>query len=409
MAAAVSAFRRSVFSLIIAAGLAGISCSDRESPTGPSSSSGGGKATISGTLLAEPEAIASGVSGSAQPLAGVSVRVASSGQTAQTDAAGNFTLAGVSPGAVSLDFRGAGVQASTTVTVSPGVIARITVTLNRGRGTVSLSPRSDGIEGIVDTINSAGMSFVLKTPGGMVTVQTEPGTVFRMGGSPVGFGDLKSGQRVEVEGSPVGGSLMAKKVNIENVEPEETRTPTPTVTGTPPTATSTRTPRPDDNDNRTKTPTVTGTPPTATSTRTPGPDDDDNGTKTPTVTGTPPTATPTRTPGPDDDDNRTKTPSSTPTATVTGGAPSTPTPTRTPEPGEGADLEGTVGTTSGTSFMLMTGPGLVTIQTNSGTQFRRDGNLASLPDIKTGVDVEVQGASQPDGSVLASRVSINGD
>ena len=382
MAAAVSAFRRSVFSLIIAAGLAGISCSDRESPTGPSSSSGGGKATISGTLLAEPEAIASGVSGSAQPLAGVSVRVASSGQTAQTDAAGNFTLAGVSPGAVSLDFRGAGVQASTTVTVSPGVIARITVTLNRGRGTVSLSPRSDGIEGIVDTINSAGMSFVLKTPGGMVTVQTEPGTVFRMGGSPVGFGDLKSGQRVEVEGSPVGGSLMAKKVNIENVEPEETRTPTPTVTGTPPTATSTRTPRPDDNDNRTK---------------------------TPTVTGTPPTATPTRTPGPDDDDNRTKTPSSTPTATVTGGAPSTPTPTRTPEPGEGADLEGTVGTTSGTSFMLMTGPGLVTIQTNSGTQFRRDGNLASLPDIKTGVDVEVQGASQPDGSVLASRVSINGD
>jgi hypothetical protein len=280
--------------------------------------------------------------------------------------------------------------------------------VDRGHGTVSLSPRSDGIEGTVDTINAPGMSFVLKTPGGLVTVQTDPGTVFRMGGSLVGFGDLKSGQKVEVEGSPVGGSLMAKRVNIENVEQEETRTPTPTVTGTPPTATATRTPRPDDDDNRTKTPTVTGTPPTATPTKTPGPDDD-NRTKTPTVTGTPPTATPTSTPRPDDDDNRTKTPSSTPTATVTGGSPSTPTPTRTPEPGEGADLEGTVGSTSVTSFMLMTRSGSVTIQTSSGTQFRHDGDMASIADVKTGIEVEVQGAFQLDGSVLASRVSIKGD
>jgi hypothetical protein len=127
------------------------------------------------------------------------------------------------------------------------------------------------------------------------------------------------------------------------------------------------------------------------------------------VTGTPPTATPTRTPGPDDNDDRTKTPTPTPTATVTGGSPSTPTPTRTPEPGEGADLEGTVGTTSGMSFMLMTRSGSVTIQTNSGTQFRHDGNMASIADIKTGVEVEVQGAPQPDGSVLASRVSLKGD
>lgn len=402
MAASVFSLRRSVFGLIMVCCLAGVSCSDRESPTAPGASSMGGKATISGTLLAEAAA-----PGAPQPLAGVTVRVASSGQTTLTDGAGNFTLAGVSPGAVSLDFRGAGIQASTTVTASPGVIARITVTLNRGRGTVSLTPRSDGIGGTVDSINVPGMSFILKTPGGMVTIQTDSGTVFRMRGSLVGFLDLKTGQRVEVEGSPASGSLMARKVNIENVEQEETRTPTPTVTGTPPTATSTRTPRPDDNDNRTKTPTVTGTPPTATSTRTPGPDDDDNRTKTPTVTGTPPTATPTRTPGPDDDDNRTKTPSLTPTAT--GGSSSTPTPTRTPEPGEGADLEGTVGTTNGTSFMLVTRSGPVPIQTNSGTQFRHDGDPASLADIKTSVEVEVQGALQTDGSVLASRVSLKGD
>jgi hypothetical protein len=57
----------------------------------------------------------------------------------------------------------------------------------------------------------------------------------------------------------------------------------------------------------------------------------------------------------------------------------------------------------------MTRSGPVTIQTNSGTQFRRDGDPKSLADIKTGVEVEVQGARQADGSVLAARVSIKGD
>jgi hypothetical protein len=409
MAAGVSASRRSVVNLIIAVCLVAVSCSDRESPTSPGSSSPMGKAAISGALLAASDGHAGGAAGAGQPLPGVTVRVSTTGQTAQTDASGNFTLSGVSPGAVGLEFRGAGIQASATVNVSPGVTTRVTVTVSRGRGTVSLTPRSDGIEGTVDSVILPG-SFVLKSPRGMVTVQTDTGTLFLRGGSPAGFSDLKTGQKVEAEGLPQpDGSLLAKRVTIENPEQEEvTRTPTPTVTGTPPTATPTRTPRPDDEDNRTRTPTVTGTPPTATPSRTPRPDDEDNRTGTPTVTGTPPTATPTRTPRPDDEDNKTKTPSSTPTATVTGGSPSTPTPTRTPEPGEVVDLEGMAGPVSGTSFMLTTRSGPVTIQTNSATQFRNDGNPATLADVN-GAEVEVQGTSQPGGSVLASRVSIKGD
>jgi hypothetical protein len=353
MAAGVSAFRRSVVNLITAACLVAVSCSDRESPTSPGSSSPMSKAAISGTLLAASDGQAGVASGAGQPLSGITVRVSSTGQTAETDAAGNFSLTGVSPGAVGLDFRGAGIQASTTVNASPGVITKVTVTVNRSRGTVSLTPRSDGIEGTVDSlILPAG--FVLKKQAGMVTVQTDPGTVFRMGGSPAGFGNLKTGQKVEVEGSPqLNGSLLAKRVSIENPEQEQEET------------------------------------------------------RTPTVTGTPPTATPTRTLRPDDDDNRTKTPSSTPTATVTGGSPSTPTPTRTPEPEEGVDLEGMAGSVSGTSFMLTTRSGPVTIQTNSATQFRNDGNPATLADVN-GAEVEVQGTSQPGGSVLASRVSIKG-
>ena len=139
MAAGVSASRRSVVNLLIAACLVAVSCSDRDSPTSPmSSSSSPGKVTISGTLLAAGDAPAGGAPGAGQPLANVTVRVASTGQTAQTDASGNFTLSGVSPGAVALEIRGAGVQASATVNASSAAVTRVTVTVSRGRSTVSL-------------------------------------------------------------------------------------------------------------------------------------------------------------------------------------------------------------------------------------------------------------------------------
>jgi hypothetical protein len=202
----------------------------------------------------------------------------------------------------------------------------------------------------------------------------------------VDFSALKVGQKVEVEGKPqTDGTILAVRVNIENLEQEEaTRTPTPTVTGTPPTAVPTRTPRPDDDDNRTK---------------------------TPTVTGTPPTGTPTRTPEAEDDEDRTKTPRATPTATVTPGGPTlTATPTRTPEPEDnGVELEGRVGTVGATSFVLMTKSGPVTIQTDGSTQFRNDGNPATFLDVKMGEEVEVQGQIQADKSVVASRVDIKGN
>jgi hypothetical protein len=352
-----------------------------------------GKATISGTVLAEPAAAA----GAAQPLAGLSVRVASSGQTTQTDAAGNFTLAGLSPGVVNLEIRGAGIQASTTVTAGAAVVTRVTVTVSRGRSTVNVSLRSDGLEGAVDSVNIPGKSFALKNQRGLATIVTDGSTLFRLHGAAAGLGDLAAGQRVEVEGSlQTDGTILARVVNIEDPQ-DETRTPSvsPTMTTTPPTATT--------------------TPATATPTRTPEPDDEDNRTKTPTVsatvTTTPATATPTRTPEPDDEDNHTKTPTVSATVTTTATTPlptRTPTPTRTPEAGE-TEREGTVtGFGSGTSFMLMTGSSSITVQTTAGTQFRNDGNTAAFSDIKVGGRVDVQGTIQTDGTLLASRVSIEG-
>src|ERR1700693_182677 len=330
MAAGVSASRRSVINLITAVCLVAVSCSDRELPTSPGSSSPMGKAAISGTLLAASDGHAGGATGAGQPLSGVTVRVASTGQTAETDAAGNFTLVGVSPGTVGLDFRGAGIQASTTVNASPGVITKVTVTVNRGRGrgTVSLTPRSDGIEGTVDSIILPA-SFVLKSPRGMVTIQTDSATQLRKEDGPATFTDIKTGVKVEVEGTRQNdGSVLASRVNVEGEDAEEqTKTPT----GMPATTTTATTPQP------------------------------------------------TR----------------------------TPTPTRTPEV-EGADLEGTVGGISGSTFMLMTRSGPVTIQTNPATQFRNDDNPATFGDIKPGIEVEVKGTTQPDSSVVASRVSLKG-
>jgi hypothetical protein len=186
--------------------------------------------------------------------------------------AGNFTLAGVAPGAVALEIRGAGVQASATVNASAAMVTKVTVTVSRGRSTVSLTPRSDGIEGIVDSISAP--NFVLRNSRGMVTIRTDASTKFRMEGTTIGFVDLKAGQRVEAEGSPQpDGSILAARVNVENPENDDA-TKTPTITGAPPTATPTKTPRPD-NDDRTKTPTVTGTPGTPTPTRTRPPEDED--------------------------------------------------------------------------------------------------------------------------------------
>jgi uncharacterized protein DUF5666/carboxypeptidase family protein len=350
----VSAHRQTVFLLFITLGLVAVSCSDHESPTSPRASTMAAKAAISGTLLAGGE-----------PLANATVRVAASGQSAQTDAAGRFTLADVAPGIVNLEIRGAGVSSTATVSAAPGAVTKVTVTVNRGRSTVTLNPRSDGTEGTIASITAP--NFMLqKQGGGTLLVRTDGNTRFRSHGNPVTFGDLKTGQRVEVEGAAQpDGSVLAARVTAENPEDDEDRTPPPTVTGTPPTATATRTPKPEDDDDRTKSPTVTGT-------RTPKPEDDDR-TRTPTVTGTPPTVTPTRTPQPED---------------------------------EGRDVEGRVGTITGASFVLMTGSGMVTIQTSGATQFRRDGDPASFADIRTGTEVEVQGQVQPDSSVLASRVDI---
>jgi hypothetical protein len=217
---------------------------------------------------------------------------------------------------------------------------------------------------------------------------------------------------------------------------DETRTPSPTVTGTPPTVTATRTPRPAEVEvegtiagitapsfvlmTRSGPVTIQTGPNTvfrsrgnivgfadlkvgqqvevegvrqndgsilAAKVQIEDENEQEERTKTPTITPTPggPTSTSTSTP-----------------------TPRTPTPTRTPENEDEQqnEIEGTISGISGSSFTVMTKSGLVTVQTNASTQFRRDGDSLSLADLKTGTRVEVKGQLQPDKSILASRVDI---
>jgi len=60
------------------------------------------------------------------------------------------------------------------------------------------------------------------------------------------------------------------------------------------------------------------------------------------------------------------------------------------------------------SFVVQTESGTVTVQTDSSTMFRRRGGSASFSDIAMGVNVDVNGILQADGTVLARKVTIEG-
>src|SRR5437667_4166250 len=200
----------SVLALLALVGVLAVSCS-KESPTSPSSSMSAGRATISGTLV---NATPQGQAG--DPLPGVTVLAAGMRQSTQTDAAGSFTLSDLPAGQVALEFRGAGFQSGLTVNALAGQTTRVTVALNRDRSTVTLLPRSEGngAEGTVDSFTGPA-SFLLRTEKGLVPIQTNAGTLFRMEGSIATFADLKVGLRVEVEGArQTDGSVLANRINF---------------------------------------------------------------------------------------------------------------------------------------------------------------------------------------------------
>jgi hypothetical protein len=76
--------------------------------------------------------------------------------------------------------------------------------------------------------------------------------------------------------------------------------------------------------------------------------------------------------------------------------------------GGSQEVNGTVTSIGSNTFTVQSPQGPVIIDTNDATIFTKNGMAAKFSDLATGLQVEIKGTLQNDGSVLAQLVSING-
>jgi hypothetical protein len=276
------------------------------------------------------------------------------------------------------------------------------------------------LEGNVLSIDAANARFVIQAGGAPVTIQTNSATQFVKGDAPASFGDLTIGAEVYLYGTrQTDGSVAAFKVYIEVPNP----TPTATRTQTQTTPTPTRTVSQqvtlyglvlslDPANGRFVLQTDGGPVTIQTNTGTAFVKDNAPGSFGDLVVGGGAYASGTRqndgsvlastvyivvpkTPTP----TFTRTPTPTLTRTET-----TPTPTRTVS--QTTILYGLVLSIDSANgrFVMQTDGGVITIQTNTATEFVKDNAPASFGDLVVGGGVYAAGTRQNDGSLLASKI-----
>jgi len=168
-------------------------CSDANSPTSP------GQATLAGTVISGTSPAGMRALGMEIGLAGVTVRVTSTGKSAQTDGSGNFTLAGVPGGSVDLALERADIHAHATVTVAAGATNRVTISVVGSQAVVVPAGHAgEEIEGLVSA-NDGSTLTVLDQRLGAVIVHTDGSTVVRTGGSSIPLSQIAVGNRVHVK------------------------------------------------------------------------------------------------------------------------------------------------------------------------------------------------------------------
>jgi len=192
------------------------------SPTGPSGGSTTG-AVITGHVRGVSTA---STADSFAPLAVSSLHVTISGTniSSTVDGSGQFTLTGVPPGTVTLQFSGPGVSASITLSgVSAGEQITIDVTLNGSSARVDSESRHKNggrdIEGHITAVDTSARTI---TVGGSVVAVPASARIHR-GGTTMTFADLKVGVDVDVETTMNGTTLIATDVSIEDDDDDDDR------------------------------------------------------------------------------------------------------------------------------------------------------------------------------------------
>jgi Domain of unknown function (DUF5666) len=190
-----------------------VSCHNDSSPTSP-----GGMATVNGTVIRGSGTFGARPLGTEIPLSGVTVRVAPSGPSAQSDASGNFTLTGVPAGNVELEFTRADINARGSVMLASGSNA---LTAAITGGTAVITPRGhagEEIEGLVQSVNAGGGSLVVVDQRlGTVTVTIGASTILRKGNATITLSTLASGMRVHVKAMLQGdGTYLATEILLQD-------------------------------------------------------------------------------------------------------------------------------------------------------------------------------------------------
>jgi hypothetical protein len=203
-----------VIALIISA----VGCSSSAtSPTSPSAATRG--ATIQGTV--QTAATASSAELTAFSTAGgIKVTVVGTSLSTTTDGSGRFVLQGVAGGSATLRFQGQGIDGTIELSgLVEGQTLTITVRVSGSRPEL-VSPSSPAgkkveFEGSVESVTPP----TLMVSGRKVV--TNGDTRIKRGDHAISLGDLKPGDKVEVEGTPqADGSVLASKIKLEDDEDE---------------------------------------------------------------------------------------------------------------------------------------------------------------------------------------------
>jgi hypothetical protein len=188
------------------------------SPTGPSAGGSTGGAMITGRVNGTS---ALGINANSfKPQADSSLHVTISGTNISTtvDGTGQFTLTGVPPGTVTLQFSGPGVSASITISgVTTGEQIHVDVTLSGGSAHVDSESRhksDDGreIEGKITAVDATAHTITI----GSTVVSIPDGAKIHRGSTTLAFADLKVGVEVEVHAAMDGTTLRASDISIED-------------------------------------------------------------------------------------------------------------------------------------------------------------------------------------------------
>ena len=186
------------------------------SPVAPSPVSSG--ATISGSVNSTSIAPLATNSFGTMDARTVTITVVGTGVSTTADNQGQFTLTNVPPGTVQLSFSGPGVSATITISgVGPNDRVQITVTVNGSSARVDSehhsAPDNRGeFSGRIASIDATARSFRVAD----TTVKVPTTATIRHGSTTLQFADLKVGNQVEVRGTKDGTTITATEVKVEN-------------------------------------------------------------------------------------------------------------------------------------------------------------------------------------------------